>query len=453
MRATRLQSPLNSHASTSRQAFILYAVCTLSIFFCSSFVWFPLTGKAYFLVAILCLFYLGQNRRALSSMGVAQLGIPLVAISTVSCLSGVLAAGMPLVLSWHIQLVLHAAIFLVVEALVRHGYEDFQTVCLLFVKYGCIPLIVVALYMYRGWIPEILFSTEISHPRSYYLVALMNQSFGLQKQTFPWFASCLGLIALPRMRNWERFIIAGVLLFFVWVVRTKTVMLGLFAVAFFYLLSKQPHRLLWCFVYIAAGIAGVIICFDLVNATLIEQGRYVFPVLCSPDFWKVPAGTGMGNYTTAVLSGVYGDNSFVEFVNERMMQALDVPVWNHELYPVPESDLLVVAVAFGWLGGGLILLKLAHVALSAIAGYDDLAQSQKSGLFLLVFLVGASITQDWLLGPAGWFFYSFALCAVLYGGPSSRQCIARGSPTAMKSRTKHQRQPSGWQGREGTRRC
>ena len=399
----------------------LFCFCALFLLFTCSFVWGSFAAKAYFAIAVLCLLYLGLCRSPLSVSLVVGLGIPIVIINTVSTLSGNQLCGLPLNYSWWVQVLLHATILVMIEAIVRQDFDQFRRICLFCLKCSCIPLIAFAMYRYRHWAPDLLLSLEVQHALSYRMVGEMSRSLGLEKQMFPWFASCLTLLALPVMGKLERIGLPTIVIVFVWFVRTKAVMAGLVVVGVLYAVRHFRYRLAICTLLCLVAAVGVLTHFEAVNEILIGEGRFLFPVLTSAEFWRMPMGCGMGNYGHAILAGAYGDNRYAHFVDSRMYDALDVHLSIQELYPVAESDVLVIGAAFGWLGGGIIVVLFVRALFSALARYDSLTDTQKTGMYLLGFLFGASLFQDWFLGPFGWFFYSVAIGAILVGGPSPGQ--------------------------------
>jgi len=149
---------------------------------------------------------------------------------------------------------------------------------------------------------------------------------------------------------------------------------------------------------------------ESINEIMIFQGRYFEPVFSSVDFWRSPLGFGMGNYyQTAIQNKIIVDTHgyFAStWRNSGMSQ--------FGMLPVPESDLLLFAVSYGWIFT-LITLLFAITYLRKYVGNNNTRNLSYHALNVLgVFILFSGIFQDWFYTQFTWLFYGLIMNATEY---------------------------------------
>jgi hypothetical protein len=141
---------------------------------------------------------------------------------------------------------------------------------------------------------------------------------------------------------------------------------------------------------------------------MILDGRYFLPVFSSYDFWNRPFGIGMGNYGLAanfneIKIGYFG---------------IYPPVWIHtsmsnpyEMFPIPESDILLLSVSFGWASFFTIILLYVNTLYNSLCGKYSFEQIK--GVLLLSLLIFSGFFQDFLDNQVVWIFYFIAISMIL----------------------------------------
>ncbi len=323
--------------------------------------------------------------------------------------------------SWFVQLSLIPFLLCLTYPLVASDLGWFQRWCSRVFCYLCVPTAILGLYV--NWQSHATgfqyLATGIITGDVYAFVHHAHSQMGLFKSILPWLMSCLAILAAPavsRHRATAYFLVTGG---YALVTGTKSVLLGLVAVALLYRIRNLPTRMLWFTAAVVIGLAVFAVNFSHFNDILLADGRYFAPVLSSKEFWSRPVGVGYGNYHKAMMRGLYGENPYSQYACSWIHTDM---ASQYEMYPVAESDWLQVAVCYGWAITLVLLLILARTGWRHLAHYSRRSVPQRTGLYLLVFLVAAGTVQDFLNVQVSWAFY--ALAVSLMDGAATR----RGAP-------------------------
>ena len=310
--------------------------------------------------------------------------------------------------SWFVQASIIPLLLISVRAIQRQGSEFLQKAAQYYLYFLCIPTTLFAfffnIYVYEG-LPN-LFTGGLMMEQTYHFVLPSFKTLGIMKCVFPWFMTILAIIS-----RGKRYYIWGYIIFYTTITGTKTVQIAMFGLLFLALIlyaNSQKKRLLILLSGITGSLAVVIYKFKLINDICLYDGRYFAPIFTSKGFWTRPLGIGLGNYYQAMLDGLYGVNSFKQFATSWKHTEMTSP---HNMFPISESDFLLLPVCFGYLAMAIILAIIIKKIFSSIMDMNIKKHPERlMALYLLVFLLCNSVFQDTFNIQVSWFFYTIAFC-------------------------------------------
>lgn len=322
--------------------------------------------------------------------------------------------------SWIIQFNLIPLIALCVFYVYRRNVEIFfiygKRIFILCVATQALQFI-INLYYYGG--AHFLSYENILFGDVYNFANISAEKIGLMKGVIPWLAILFYFLSKDQFTKKQSVILFTLSAAFALTVGAKTTLIGIAFVVLFEIIcsiKKYKSRIATYYIVLAA-IALLIEYFSKeLNQITIFNGRYFGPVFTSIDFWSSPFGVGVGNYTDAAKIDLYKIDTSGYFAT----------IWIHSedmsdqfsWFPVAESDIILLAVTFGWFNYLIILLFIFNCIHKFIKNYHTKNVEQVKGFQIFIFLICSGIFQDWINVQAYYVFLGLAF-SLMYGGAIS----------------------------------
>lgn len=334
-------------------------------------------------------------------------------INLVSTVHYVWFLDIPFNASWFWQLNLYPLALPYADYVVRYDLAAFGRQCFVFlVALYTLAFGIIAVFAFDHAISS-LCSFEPNVAASYRLSHLLHTDFSLLKARSAWLVSCFTIVGLARKHRTRNRVSVVLAILYCWILRSKAALLPWLALSLVLVCIRFKQRILILFLIALLLCVVVFLNFDYLNSFFLEEGRYLAPVFVSPQFWMTPLGTGMGNYGNTMLSGFYGANRFGDDARSWYFPEWDICIGPDEMFPKPESDILLLAVSFGWLPCFACLAILSKELLVFLRDIRKKNDRQRAGFFLMVFVCISGISQDHFSSPCGWFFLAVSL-ALMY---------------------------------------
>ena len=234
-----------------------------------------------------------------------------------------------------------------------------------------------------------------------------TKEIGLYKSIISMVAFSSFIIIFDNFSKRKQYIYLSIIIVCTIISGVKSVIIGMLAVSLIYwlLLKKRQTRFLIISLIVILLPITVLKFSNILNELLIFEGRYFKPILSSIDFWNTPFGFGMGNYyTTAIDNHILIDTEglfVVTWRNSEMSQ--------FGMIPVPESDLLLLSVSFGWVFYLFFIIAVLNVIYNNLIKIKYKTVENTRGFILFVFIIFSGIFQDWLGAHTTWVFLALSL--------------------------------------------
>lgn len=337
----------------------------------------------------------------------------LVFFNLVSAASGYLQFGIALNYSWLLQTFGLVLIFIAIWWM--HKYHDKklnQTTYVVLIICVVLLLLQAVMGVVGTGLPLLTMIESGGWSRTYYYAAAAYKSIGLMKGVLPWLSLFLLIYHKDRFsrRTFAALLIAMV--FLALMTGSRSALLGIVTVLVLMTLMSVKTTTLRLSIFVSIIVVGM--AFVISNSAEFERytnysGRYYVPVLTSSDFWANPFGIGRGNYVEAAKKGIYE----VDVGNVNFSYVNNKGLGENQLFPVAESDLLLLSIELGWLFYVVYLLFLSWVVLGLLTGGKRWSARHRTGVYLLVYLFSAGISQDFWNNPISWILYPLAIAMIL----------------------------------------
>lgn len=327
--------------------------------------------------------------------------------------------------SWFFQVILFCLIIIYVNSItpVLLDLRDrgfFSLFFQIFLGIAVFQLFWAGFYEVKQSFISALSSTElISSTRSVFSTA-SEELFGITKEQLGANLAFLLLLSWSKLRRSVRVFSLLFIPIYIVSVNIRVVIIGLIGcLVLLTLLRPSSARIrLYCFLVVFVAV----IVFIIVNIASIEDilnanGRFIVPIFKSIDFWSKPFGVGYGNYYASIKAGCW-DSVYVNEEYAVMVRALQSGFEKalvDGLYPLAESNLVLIAVSFGVIGTMLYALFFIYIQLRAIVTWSVMGECHRTGYTVLMFLFIAGLFQDYFSLHFIWLVTAFAISFFFYG--------------------------------------
>lgn len=376
---------------------MIQEVAIFSLFFLGIFQFFD-ELRLYILLAILILFW-KPSLVYLTSRPVVLFSILIISFNLLSQLSSLIYLGVFNV-SWFIQVLMFGLFPLIIYNALRKIPEDninnLQKGLLTLLSLA--QIIVCIITFTSSGVPSNLLDQQASYERLAQSTSITN----VYKFVLPLMSFCLYLILRTQLSKlYSAVYLAG---FFLYVLTflVKTIIVGLLFVASLVLLrwmAPERHRIKIFSITLSFVFLLLLLYYDEITAVSVMNGRYIFPILTSPDYLLYPFGVGFGNYSEAMAQNIIRLN-YTGPVNIDLLTHLGLGV--SDAFRTSESDLLQLGVGFGW----MFLLIYAYYLFVLISKF---LHSRKSGELPIIFFISSGFFQDYSNTFIGWVLFSHLL--------------------------------------------
>lgn len=325
-----------------------------------------------------------------------------------SALSG-MTRGIPLNTSWFLQIFIFPLILFGIDYLFQLEKKYFteklififKLTLLLLITQSIIGLLELGFYFFSGSKSSLLNLASNFSYSSFMLI-------GLYKSIISWVSFSLFLTISQAFTKVKRRIYLCIILFCTIITGVKSVIFGIFVVGVFYWILSRQFKLtkyFLIFTIIILSLTGLIFFFDTFNELMIFEGRYFKPIFSSIDFWNTPFGFGMGNYFTVAMNGYLAVDTegffVITWLNSGMSQ--------YGMIPVPESDVLLLSVTFGWIFYAILLILIFTITRIHLLRANKKTDENIRGFMIFIFIISSGVFQDWFGTHTTWIFIGLSL--------------------------------------------
>lgn len=334
-----------------------------------------------------------------------------------SAMSGQLLGEIPFNWSWIIQMLLFPLILLGIDDLKNKWptYFDRQLKLMLFLS-----LFILIMQQYTGIVEmglthlQSLKSLFVSDSYTYANVA--REKFGLMKSVISFVATVLFLSIRHKFTIRQQVLMFIFILFSTLTVGAKANLVGVLALVLIFFISRLSmtwHKVVGLIFIVFVVAIPIIVFFDELYMLSIYDGRYLLPVLMSHDFWSLPFGVGMGNYVYAASTNLISVTTLGAF-------SIKIPETMHDaysLYPVAESDILLLSVSFGWIFYAIYIGYILRIIYRYVFTNACHNLYFGRGAELMIYLFFAGFFQDFFNVHTYWVFWAISV-SLIHAAPT-----------------------------------
>jgi hypothetical protein len=358
--------------------------------------------KLYILLGVLILLW-KPSLAYLTSRPVVAFSILIFVYNVLSQLSGLIYLGVFNV-SWFVQVSLFSAFPLIIYNALRKMPENDIKILLksLLTLLSLTQIIVCIITLISFGVPSDLLDQQASYAR----LAQSTSVTGVYKFVLPLMSFCVYLILRKELSKLYSVVYLAGFILYVIAFLVKTIIVGLLFVMALILLRKIApvrHRVKIFLISIVFIFVFFFIYYDEVTAISVMNGRYIFPILTSPDYFLYPFGVGFGNYSTAMEQNIIALN-YTGPVNIDLLKHLGLDV--SDAFRTSESDLLQLGVGFGW---SFLLIYTCYF----LVLISKFLHGNKGSELPIIFFISSGFFQDYTNMFIGWVLFSHIL-AIYY---------------------------------------
>jgi len=331
--------------------------------------------------------------------------------SLLSALSGRLVGDIPFNWSWISQMLLFPFVILGIRYLHLKHFDFFEGQLKLMFYVALAVLLTqqcVNIWGY-GISHLLLLSDPASFMRgAYYYHNIAAQEIGLLKSIIPFVAFLFFLSTRHRFQRGIQICMFIFILLSTLLVAAKANLIGILILCIVWGAAKINSIWLkggFVFVILISLFLMTVLYYEDLTEYSIYNGRYLLPVIMSPDFWGLPFGVGMGNY-------VYAASINLIEVNTNGVLPVFFPVSMYSstsLFPIAESDVLLLSVSFGWFFYIAYLMFISVVIYKYMFTRAIYSPCYKRGAELIVYLFFVGLYQDFFNVHTYWVFFAVAI--------------------------------------------
>ncbi len=307
-------------------------------------------------------------------------------------------------LSWFLQISLYSVLIITLPFVIRQYPFEFH------VRLARILLYINSAFMLLSFFLIVsgvgLGFELISIGDSYNRLYMVTSKLGLMKFIIPLTSLSVYILFKQYLdKRIKRLTIISFVLFMV-TIQVKTVLLGCSLILGIWLIRKIRFKQLKVAFFLLILFLLIFILYiyiDLISQFGVYNGRYIFPILLSYDFYNYPFGFGFGNYSE-VMKGMFITLNYSGELNETLVNVLELGYG--EAFHTSESDILQLGVSFGF-----TFLFLYFTMLIVLSGSLVINRYFDYGICALLFIFFCGFYQDYTQSNVYWLLviYVFTL--------------------------------------------
>jgi len=255
---------------------------------------------------------------------------------------------------------------------------------------------------------------------SYSFVSSMD--IGIIKQTYPFYLNLLFLLLwkdLPKKKLIPLLIVDFLLLL---LFGSRTILFSMVIILIVIAINTTIKNLNKRKIVLGSFGLSFLVFFYIFKEEIYQittsSGRFIFQLFTSETFWTRPFGVGLGNFTKSVDLGVW-DNIKIDNLSSqtivRLLQNTDLATaTSHSLFPIAESDLILIGVSFGFLVFLIWVWLGAKYIRKFLIINTPIGKPYHSSLLIFIFIFLSGFLNDYLSFLPTWLFLSIAINSIEY---------------------------------------
>ena len=308
--------------------------------------------------------------------------------------------------NWFLQIGIFSILFLTVPCVVKnlnfyYHVKIYKTLLLII----SVIMFLCAIYVLLSDGISNIFNIKASYARLY----IIYSTFGLLKFIIPLFFIVSYFFVFSFLRKKEKIFYGLSFFIFMLVVQVKTVFLSILIVALIFLIrminNKNIRLLFFCLLFFIA-IFLFVYKYQEIAELSVYNGRYIFPIITSVDYFSYPFGFGFGNYSDVMKSMMINLNYSGEY-NSELISVLNLGYG--EAFNTSESDILQFGVSFGFIFLVLYFYFIIRLSIQTIL-------SNKLSILnvCVLLLLYSGFYQDYSQNIVYWLFfiYTYSLSVI-----------------------------------------
>lgn len=341
-----------------------------------------------------------------------QWAVIITGANLLSAISGDVIGQIPYNWSWIVQILLLPLILIGIDYLLKKNTEYFnRQLKNMFVLSLFILVIQQIVGIVEMGISHILSFKSLFFTDSYTYANVASVKLGLMKSIISFVATLLFISIRDRYTTKKQVLLLLFIFLSTLTVGAKANLIGILflgLIVFISRLAKKSHKV----IVVVCILFGVTLIFSSYFYEMyiysIYDGRYLMPVFMSTDFWRMPFGVGAGNYVDAASSNLISVETF-GMIPVAIPETMNNP---YSLYPVAESDILLLSVSFGWVFYFIYVFYVLRIIYRYVFNnaWHGICFGRGAELMIYLFFVG--FFQDFFNVHTYWVFLAISLSLI-----------------------------------------